>query len=64
MMSDLSFEPFGETLPASRHTDPVPSRAGERVYRATIIGFWTLVAVVVIARIVVSAHSDIFTFGG
>ena len=63
-MSDLSFEPFGETLPTSRRTDKVPSEAGERVYRATIIGFWTLVVVVIMARIVVSAHGNIFAFGG
>ena len=62
-MSDLSFEPFGETLPVSRHTDAVPSKVGERVYRATIIAFWTLVAVVVVARVVVSVHGDIFAFG-
>ena len=62
-MNNQSFEPFGESLPASSHGLGAPGKTSDRVYRATIVGFWLVVAIVVVARIAVGTHGNIFSFG-
>ena len=66
-MNDTIFEPFGEAVPVAAHTSkdtgikPV-SETGMRLYKAALITFWLVVAVIVIARVMY--HGNIFAFGG
>lgn len=49
------FEPFGQLVSLPRSSKP-PAPAGAKLARAGIYLFWTLVAIVVIARAALGSH--------